>query len=139
MHARVGRRELDELLTTSPARRAELGAFGEHDDLDDRVITRGHHRPDGAGLRALADRIGGILDVAAGVEAPAGRAHARADAEARVGRVRVLERAPRELEHRIDAHRSFTYGTPIARGATARPTKPARRHTVKTYGIAWMS
>ena len=40
---------------------------------------------------------------------------------------------------RLLAHRSFTYGTPMARGATARPTKPASRPTVRTYGMAWMS
>src|SRR5262249_61450689 len=98
MHTRVGRCELDELLPATSARRADLGALREHDDLDDRAVPRGDHRSDRAGLRALADRIRGILDVAARVEPAAGGPYARAHAEARAGRVRVLQRALRTLE-----------------------------------------
>src|SRR5438094_10289946 len=142
MDARLRARELGELLTAAAAGWTRLGAFRHDHDLDDLALAGGDHGADGGGLGALRDRIRSVLDVAARVETAAAGAHTGADPEAGVRRVRVGERVPREVQHGFEglaAHRSFTYGTPIARGATARPTKPASSRTGRTEGIGWSS
>ena len=67
------------------------------------------HRGDRAGLGARALRIGGVLDVAAGVDRAARRADRRADEKARVRRVGALTRRLGGGEQRLEAvQRSLT-------------------------------
>src|SRR4029450_526980 len=82
----VRSRKLGELLAAPAAGRAELGTLAGDEDLRDLPVARGDHGADGGGLRALADRVGGVLHVAARVEPAACGPEAGADAEARVRR-----------------------------------------------------
>ena len=65
VHGRVGRGELLQALAAAAARRADVELLGHHGDGADRALAGGHHRPDGRCLRALALRVGGVLDVGA--------------------------------------------------------------------------
>src|SRR5262245_3856000 len=119
--SRLWPRELGELLAASPAWREQLRTLGDEHDLDDVPIARRDHGPDGRGLGAQRETVRGVLDVAARVELPARGPDAGAHSQARVRRVRVRERVAGQVEHVRGngmSHRSFIYGTPIARGAT---------------------
>jgi len=118
MDARFRTGELGELLAASPAGRAQLGPFGQDDGLRDLPVAGGDHGPDGGRLGALADRVGGVLHVAAGVETAARGPEACPDPEARVRRMGVGEGPARQVEHRPD---------PCIRGAGASPRPSAHR------------
>ena len=70
-------RELAQPLAAAAARRAQLAAGRGDDDLGDPPAAAGHERADRRRLRALALRVGGVLDVRAGVAAAVVGAHAR--------------------------------------------------------------
>src|SRR5687767_11666273 len=62
----IGRAELAEALAAAAARRAEhavAGLAAHHDDFDDPAVSAGDHHADGAGLGALALRVGGVLHI----------------------------------------------------------------------------
>ena len=63
-----------------------------------RPAAAGHQRADRRRLRALALRVGGVLDVGAGVAAAVGGAQGGADGEVRVGRVGVRHGVARERD-----------------------------------------
>ena len=71
MHRRLGLAELGQALTAAAARRAQIVAAADHRDLGDHPLAGGNHGADRTGLGALGLREGGVLDVAACVDAAA--------------------------------------------------------------------
>ena len=84
-----GRRELGQPLPAAAARRAQVRPAADHDGLDDLPVAGRHHGADGARLGALALREGGVLDVAASVNAAARGTQGGADREVGEGCVGV--------------------------------------------------
>ena len=70
----VAPRELGEALPAAAAGRTGLDPAADHQRLDDPGLARGHHVADGGGFGALALRVGGVLDVAADIDATTGAA-----------------------------------------------------------------
>ena len=93
MDGRLGARELGEALAAAAAGRAWPVAAAEDEHLDDALLARLHHGGDGGGLGAAAQRVGGVLDVAAGIDASARPADRGTDVKAGVGSVGALARA----------------------------------------------
>ena len=150
VHRRVGRGELLQALAAAAARRADVELLGHHGDGADLALAGGDHRADGRRLRALALRIGGVLDVGADVDRPGGRAQRGADREVRVGRVGVAHDrvggGQQRLRRRRAAGRSRSppparrgraprAGAPRARararGPSRRPRRPRARRTTR--------
>ena len=84
--------ELGQALAAAATRRADVHPLGGHGHRGDAGLAGGHHRADGRGLRTLALRIGGVLDVGAGEDAAARAPQRDAHLEVRVRRVGVLHR-----------------------------------------------
>lgn len=82
--------EFADALSAATAGGAELFARPDNADFSDAALAGERHRTDGAGLGAVPDRVGGVLDIAAGKYSAARRANRRADLEARIGRIGVL-------------------------------------------------
>src|SRR5574342_445834 len=122
---RVRARELGQLLPAPAARRAQPGALGHDEGLDDLPVASRYHGADVGRLRALADRVGRVLDVAPRVEPTARGADAGSDAEARVRRMGVGQGLAREVEHRLEgaAHRRVRSLT----SAIIAPSRTGRR------------
>ena len=87
MVARVG--EFADALAAAAAGRAKRLAVADDADFGDAPLARQRHGGDRARLGADALGIGGVLDIAAGIDRAAGRAQRGADLEARIGRVGV--------------------------------------------------
>ena len=98
--------------------------------VEDALAASRDHGRDGAGFGASALRIGRVLDIAAAMDGTVVGAQRGADMELRIGRMSTQHHALRKLEQ-IVHQCSFWYGTPAARGAMARPMKPASRKTVR--------
>jgi hypothetical protein len=106
VHRDFGRGELVQALATAAARRARAVTVADHGDLDDAARAAGDQGADGAGLGALALRIGGVLDIGAGEHLAGLGTKRAADAEARIGRVGVCLDGAGGFEQIL--HRSFT-------------------------------
>jgi len=100
-HAGVG--EFANALAAAAAWRAQVLAVADDDDVDDAPLAGQRHRGDRAGLGARALRIGGVLDVAAGVDRAARSADRRADEKVRVRRVSAFARRLGRGEQRVEA------------------------------------
>ena len=87
----AGHDELAQPLAAAAAGHAEVLAVGDHRDLGDLLAARGDQRADRGRLRALALRVGGVLDVGADVDRAVLGAQRGADA---VAAVRARGRAP---------------------------------------------
>ena len=109
--------ELRQALAAAAARRADVGVLRDHRDRRDARLAGGDHRADGRGLGALALRIGGVLDVGAGVDPAAGAAQRGADREVRVRAVRVRHR---RRARRRAAPRGCRAGVRVAAGDEVR-------------------
>ena len=106
-------------------RRACKGlASADQGELGDRPLAGRHHHPDRVGLGALALRIGGVLDVAAGEHLPAAPEDGRADGKARIGRVGALARGRRGRDQLVA---DLT-------GAARRPPVPSRASDPRAKG-----
>ena len=115
--------ELADFLPATAAGRHQRVAAADHAQLGDPSLARADHRRERRGFGAPALWIGGVLDVAAAVNATARAADRGADREPRVGGIEQC---------RVHAQRSLTKGTPIAFGGIALPMKPASSTTVNT-------
>ena len=85
--ARSGAAEFAQFLAAAAAGRHQPIARAHDRRFDDPPSAGQDHRGDRAGLGAGALRIGGVLDIAAGMDAPMLVLHRRADQKARIGRV----------------------------------------------------
>ena len=81
--------EFADALAAAAAGRAERLAVADDQDLGDAPLAGERHRGDRAGLGAGALRIGGVLDIAAGIDRAAFGAQRGADVKARIGRIGV--------------------------------------------------
>ena len=95
---RAGRSELANALAAGAARRHQRRPVAEHQDAADGAPSVGDHGRDGACLGAGSDRIGGVLDVAAGMDDSALVAQRGTDAETGIGSVGALPRGERRRE-----------------------------------------
>ena len=95
---RVDRRliggEFAETLAAGATGGCGSNRVGDDERLDDFRFARRHAGADGDGFRAQALRIGGVLDIAAGIDPARSAAYGRADRKARIGRVRMRARGP---------------------------------------------
>ena len=110
--------ELGQPLPAASARGADARpARADHGHRGDRRLAGGDQRAERRGLGALPLRVGGVLDVRAGVDRAAGRAHGGADLELRVRRVGVAHR-------RVGGAQQASAGRPSA-GPRSRPDTSA--------------
>src|SRR4051812_27199864 len=100
----AGDDELPQALPAAAARHAEVLAVGDHRHLGDVRAPGRDQRPDRRGLRALALRVGGVLDVGADVDRAVLGPQRGADAEAAVGRVGALHDGLCRLHEGVGPH-----------------------------------
>mgnify|MGYP007122341119 CR=1 FL=1 len=67
MHERFGAGEFADALPASAAWRHEFLARADHDDMADATFARHDHRGNRARLGAASLRVGGVLDIASGM------------------------------------------------------------------------
>lgn len=96
--ARVG--EFANPLPATAAGRAEPVAVADDENFRDATFARQRHGADRARFRARALRVGGVLDVAAGIDRAARRAYRGADMEARIWGVGLALRRSGCVEQR---------------------------------------
>ncbi len=102
MHKRIGIGELADALTAAPAGCAEVCAIGNNKDFTDLSCAARHHSADGAGLGALALRIGGVFGIRAAEDPIVLSKDGRADFEMGVGRISVKLRGLRLIEETVE-------------------------------------
>ena len=109
IHRRLRSGKLAQALAAAAAGADRLRPVGDHQDRRDRLLAGRDHDADGRRLGALPLRIGGVLDIAAGIEPAALAREAGAHGEARIGRMGIGARGVGGRQHVGDvAHRSFT-------------------------------
>ena len=127
----VERHELAQPLAAAAARDADRVRVGDHRRLEHARAPGRDEHADRRRLRALALRVGRVLDVGAGVDRAVLGAQRGADVEARVRRVRAAHRLARGGDQRVGAEQAVAVGVGEdlarcrARAAGARPS-PAR-------------